>query len=191
MDLLKYLEPMKNLPERFSNLAFWRGVRKLKDEVVNAFEYLDSWGESIENEINQYPCPPNPTYGEVKTYTVDIPYTSLTINQLGEHAAYIDLDFTNTSDNYYVYGLSKGDWVYWAYGVVKATTQEGPPLTFFIPLNIIGGGGTPNRFMVGIPKAFSHSHVYFRFPTSTALGVTTIEFNAYVNATPKNVTPKP
>ena len=49
MDLLKYLEPMKNLPERFSNLAFWRGVRKLRDEVVNAFEYVDSWGESVEN----------------------------------------------------------------------------------------------------------------------------------------------
>lgn len=51
MDLLKYLEPMKNLPERFSNLAFWRGVRKLRDEVVNAFEYVDSWGENIEHDI--------------------------------------------------------------------------------------------------------------------------------------------
>lgn len=56
MDLLKYLEPMKNLPERFSNLAFWRGVRKLRDEVVNAFEYVDSWGENIEHSIsNQKP----------------------------------------------------------------------------------------------------------------------------------------
>lgn len=52
MDLLKYLEPMKNLPERFSNLAFWRGVRKLRDEVVNAFEYVDSWGESVETELD-------------------------------------------------------------------------------------------------------------------------------------------
>lgn len=52
MDLLKYLEPMKNLPERFSNLAFWRGVRNLKDCVVNAFEYLDSWGENIEHTLN-------------------------------------------------------------------------------------------------------------------------------------------
>lgn len=51
MDLLKYLEPMKNLPERFSNLAFWRGVRKLRDDVVNAFEYIDSWGENIESEL--------------------------------------------------------------------------------------------------------------------------------------------
>lgn len=61
MDLLKYLEPMKNAPERFSNLAFWRGVRKLKDEVVNVFEYLDSWGKNIESKLtsipyhNQYP----------------------------------------------------------------------------------------------------------------------------------------
>ena len=53
MDLLKYLEPMKNLPDRFSNLAFWRGVRKLKDEVVNAFEYVDSWGKNIERKISQ------------------------------------------------------------------------------------------------------------------------------------------
>lgn len=52
MDLLKYLEPMKNLPDRFSNLAFWRGVRKLRDEVVNAFEYVDSWGENIESELS-------------------------------------------------------------------------------------------------------------------------------------------
>lgn len=52
MDLLKYLEPMKNLPERFSNLAFWHGVRKLRDVVVNAFEYVDSWGENIENELD-------------------------------------------------------------------------------------------------------------------------------------------
>ena len=53
MDLLKYLEPMKNIPERFSNLAFWRGVRKLKDEVVSAFEYVDSWGENIESQEAQ------------------------------------------------------------------------------------------------------------------------------------------
>lgn len=54
MDLLKYLEPMKNMPERFSNLAFWRGVRKLKDEVVNAFEYIDSWGKSIESKLANF-----------------------------------------------------------------------------------------------------------------------------------------
>ena len=61
MDLLKYLAPMKNMPERFSNLAFWRGVRKLKDEVVSAFEYVDRWGKDIERKLtsipyhNQYP----------------------------------------------------------------------------------------------------------------------------------------
>ena len=53
MDLLKYLEPMKNIPERFSNLAFWRAVRKLKDEVVKAFEYVDSWGDNIERRLSQ------------------------------------------------------------------------------------------------------------------------------------------
>lgn len=52
MDLLKYLEPMKNLPDRFSNLAFWRGVRKLRDEVVNAFEYVDGWGKRVELDIS-------------------------------------------------------------------------------------------------------------------------------------------
>ena len=62
MDLLKYLAPMKNMPERFSNLAFWRGVRKLKDEVVNAFEYLDSWGKSIESEIESITSPTQMRY---------------------------------------------------------------------------------------------------------------------------------
>lgn len=62
MDLLKYLEPMKNMPERFSNLAFWRGVRKLKDEVVNAFEYIDIWGKSIESEIESITPPTKMRY---------------------------------------------------------------------------------------------------------------------------------
>lgn len=53
MDLLKYLVPMKNLPERFSNLAFWRGVRKLKVEVVNAFEYVNRWGTNVEQELSK------------------------------------------------------------------------------------------------------------------------------------------
>ena len=51
MDLSKYLETMKNLPDRFSNLAFWRGVRKLKDEMVKTFEYVASWGTLIENNL--------------------------------------------------------------------------------------------------------------------------------------------
>lgn len=52
MNLSKYLKPMKNLPERFSNLAFWRGVRKLKDDVVNALEYVNTWGENIERKLS-------------------------------------------------------------------------------------------------------------------------------------------
>lgn len=51
MDLSKYLESMKNLPDRFSNLAFWRGVRKLKDEMVKTFEYVASWGTLVENNL--------------------------------------------------------------------------------------------------------------------------------------------
>ena len=51
MDLLKCLEPMKNLPNRFSNLAFWRGVRKLKDEMLKTFEYVGEWGNGIESQI--------------------------------------------------------------------------------------------------------------------------------------------
>ena len=52
MDLSKYLESMKNLPERFSNLAFWRGVRKLRDEMVKTFEYVASWGTLVENNLS-------------------------------------------------------------------------------------------------------------------------------------------
>lgn len=49
MDLYKYLERMKNLPDRFSNLAFWRGVRKFRDISVDTFEYVSEWGNRIEN----------------------------------------------------------------------------------------------------------------------------------------------
>ena len=51
MDLSRYLENMKNLPDRFSNLAFWRGVRKLKDKLVETFEYVSEWGNGIEGQI--------------------------------------------------------------------------------------------------------------------------------------------
>lgn len=71
MDLLKYLEPMKNLPERFSNLTFWRGVRKLRDEVVNAFEYIDSWGENIEQLVDS-------KYGGYASYGMSNPITDFT-----------------------------------------------------------------------------------------------------------------
>lgn len=52
MDLSKYLETMKNLPDRFSNLAFWRGVRSLKDKLVGTFEYMEEWGNGIEGQID-------------------------------------------------------------------------------------------------------------------------------------------
>lgn len=51
MDISKYLKSMKNLPNRFSNLAFWRGVRKLKDEMLKTFEYVGEWGNGIEGQI--------------------------------------------------------------------------------------------------------------------------------------------
>lgn len=51
MDLLEYLKPMKNLPERFSNLAFWRGVRKLKSDIVATFNYIESWGNNVEDVL--------------------------------------------------------------------------------------------------------------------------------------------
>lgn len=57
MDLSKYLESMKNLPDRFSNLAFWRGVRKLKDEMVKTFEYVEEWGNDIEKITENYVTP--------------------------------------------------------------------------------------------------------------------------------------
>lgn len=53
MDLLKYLEPMKNLPDRFSNLAFWRGVRKLKSDIVATFNYIEVWGNNAEDVLRK------------------------------------------------------------------------------------------------------------------------------------------
>lgn len=53
MDLSQYLETMKNLPERFSNLNFWRGVRKLRDKMVDTFEYVGEWGASVENGLSE------------------------------------------------------------------------------------------------------------------------------------------
>ena len=76
MDLLKYLVPMKNMPERFSNLAFWRGLRTLKDEVVNAFEYINSWGTHIESLL------PSGTYVESSEITLT-PNIEFDPNDLG------------------------------------------------------------------------------------------------------------
>jgi soluble cytochrome b562 len=50
MKLLEYLEPMKTLPNRFSNLAFWRVLRAFKDDVVAAFTYVNTWGLWVEDE---------------------------------------------------------------------------------------------------------------------------------------------
>jgi hypothetical protein len=102
MDLLKYLEPMKNLPERFSNLAFWRGVRKLRDEVVNAFEYVDSWGESIEASLDSQ-------YNGYASYGMSNPITDFTalikIDSISQYSdgvkiqsSYTDISVTVPSD---------------------------------------------------------------------------------------------
>ena len=81
MDLVKYLAPMKKNPERFSNLAFWREVRKLKDEVVKAFEYVDSWGKNVENNIatisNYVFQPTNALY---RSETADLESTHIDID---------------------------------------------------------------------------------------------------------------
>ena len=51
MKLSKYLLPMTNLPDRFSNLAFWRSVRNLKDAINATFKYIESWGNNVENVL--------------------------------------------------------------------------------------------------------------------------------------------
>lgn len=52
MDLSQYLKTMKNLPERFSNLNFWHGVRKLRNKMIDTFEYVGEWGNGIENGLS-------------------------------------------------------------------------------------------------------------------------------------------
>ena len=54
MNLSKYLESMRNLPDRFSNLAFWRGVRKLRDKLVDTFGHIGDWGNGIENLLRNF-----------------------------------------------------------------------------------------------------------------------------------------
>lgn len=51
MKLSKYLLNMKNLPDMSSNLAFWRSVRKLKNNIVSTFNYIESWGNNVENVL--------------------------------------------------------------------------------------------------------------------------------------------
>ena len=92
MDLLKYLEPMKNLPDRFSNLAFWRGVRKLKDEVVNAFEYVDSWGKSIDSKIASLPKNDKSfsVFDNTSNINAQSPYLNLVIDLIYESQLNVD-----------------------------------------------------------------------------------------------------
>lgn len=104
MDLLKYLEPMKNLPDRFSNLAFWRGVRKLKDDVVNAFEYIDSWGESIENslgltKISTRKCTSDEiSFTIINVFTFAVPFVqsqlTISLNNVPANAKYVAINGT-------------------------------------------------------------------------------------------------
>ena len=58
MDLTKFLKRMEKTPERFSNLAFWRELRKLKTNIVATFKYIESWGTHIESLL------PSGTYVE-------------------------------------------------------------------------------------------------------------------------------
>lgn len=51
MNLTKFLKRMEKNPERFSNLAFWREVRKLKTNIVATFKYVESWGNNVENVL--------------------------------------------------------------------------------------------------------------------------------------------
>ena len=53
MNLLEYINPIKNLPDRFSNLAFWRCVRKLKNCIINALDYINGWGTGIEDSLSE------------------------------------------------------------------------------------------------------------------------------------------
>ena len=92
MDLLIYLKPMKNLPDRFSNLAFWRGVRKLKDEVVSAFEYVNSWGKSIESKIDSLPKNDKSfsVFDNTSNINAQSPYLNLTIELLYDTQLNVD-----------------------------------------------------------------------------------------------------
>ena len=74
MNLLNYLKPMKTLPNRFSNMAFWRVLRSLKDYIVDAFEYIDSWGQHIEAftyEPDKYATTAFETKGTIKHIIAD------------------------------------------------------------------------------------------------------------------------
>ena len=52
MNLLKYINTIKNIPDRFSNLAFWRCVRKLKDCIISAMDCINVWGIGVDTDLS-------------------------------------------------------------------------------------------------------------------------------------------
>ena len=132
MDLLKYLEPMKHLPDRFSNLAFWRGCRKFKDAVVNALEYVDSWGESVESQLDNIKTT---DYKRNQQLNLTVEQTSIPTSRY----MIIDSKFLYISN---LYGLIIGTKLPSNYGapiyVSVTVTQEGSTSTdclgFFTPM---------------------------------------------------------
>ena len=91
MDLLKYLAPMKNAPERFSNLAFWRGVRKLKNDIVNAFEYVGEWGTGIESDLSGIVGDFNDTKSQLSN---DVNELKQDLSEMSSNKKYNELDCT-------------------------------------------------------------------------------------------------
>ena len=126
MDLLKYLEPMKNIPERFSNLAFWRGVRKLKDEVVSTFEYVDSWGKNIEHELA------NSGLRRISEVELTTSNTSLTARFLFKDAA-TKVSYYNTYIN--INGIDSPENAKLAYVHLQCDISDLPTNTDFIISN--------------------------------------------------------
>lgn len=114
MNLLKYVEEMKNLPERFSNLSFWRGCRRFKDSVVNALEYVDSWGDNIENTVDEHThdiddlnlkvLQPTKYQGTDNggLYKSSSPCNWITIEKFNGMSVYNCLSFTNGSSVIYI-----------------------------------------------------------------------------------------
>ena len=155
MDLLKYLEPMKNLPERFSNLEFWRGVRKLRDEVVNAFEYVDSWGKNIESKlansglkiISTVPLTDNMLryIPHNNTYFIDIQLTNVADVPDNAKLAVIDFDFqvkvgnkTYTFEGRNATPINNGQIIYRYYRAIsnQTITIDSPPTYTLITSHI-------------------------------------------------------
>ena len=136
MDLLKYSESMKNLPERFCNLAFWRGVRKLRDDVVNAFEYVDGWGKSVEHDISSLQKTKIVQYAS--EYIDDCPTVSVVYN-LDDHYwhGHVDNISISKEDNDIVIPLG------FAFKAYKTDGTFGPHI--FLPFGDCGIDTTPAK----------------------------------------------